>query len=285
MIEKSRIKEILNNKTNNTRNRSETTSTPDEIEILAENIYDFISGLPREKALQLEEDENLTRFMDNYLSDFEAVNLLKTYRKGPGSDRNNRSHSYELDSLILEYTTYIQKLITKYFPDLPHDIGREDLAQDVIIKILLKIDKFYFFSRFTTWLYRVIINVCYEKIRNNEIKQFYLSEIVGDAFRIEIEDPTATNDFERMERIEFYREFRNTLRQYIVDFYDSSINKDRNVEVFEKLIKGKSRKEIADEMGINLNTLNSIISRFRKKADINDIINEHGNDNSSSNKE
>lgn len=276
MITKLKIHNFLDNTINKADDKQNPGISPVELENLTGDIHNFISHIPVEKISRLEDNCEFACFIGNYLKDFDAVNRLRKSRQKTtsGSIEHKMNEVYELEDLITEYGTYIEKLITKYFPKLPVTISKEDLSQEVIARVLLKIDKFYFFSRFTTWLYRVIINTCYEKFRKKEVKQVYFSDLESDNFKVEIEDPSAHQHFLRIERNESYREFENALRKYIENFYEYSINKERNISIIEQLKNGKSRKEIALEMGINLNTLNSIINRFRKKADINDIFDE-----------
>lgn len=39
----------------------------------------------------------------------------------------------------------------------------EDVVQDVFIKVYHKLDTFSFKSSFATWLYRIVVNTCYNQ--------------------------------------------------------------------------------------------------------------------------
>ena len=66
------------------------------------------------------------------------------------------------DILMERYRRKIQLLAWRM---LGNQADGEDLAQEIFLKVYNKIDKFNFLSRFSTWLYRVALNSCYDYLR------------------------------------------------------------------------------------------------------------------------
>lgn len=46
----------------------------------------------------------------------------------------------------------------------------EDILQEVFIKVYEKIGGFKFRSNFSTWLYRIVVNTCYNELKKQKIK-------------------------------------------------------------------------------------------------------------------
>lgn len=46
----------------------------------------------------------------------------------------------------------------------------EDVLQDVFIKVYSKIGSFKYRSGFSTWLYRIVVNTCYNELKKQKIK-------------------------------------------------------------------------------------------------------------------
>lgn len=52
----------------------------------------------------------------------------------------------------------------------------EDVLQDVFVKVFEKIDTFNFNAAFSTWLYRIVVNTCYNEMKKHK-KQVGLSQV------------------------------------------------------------------------------------------------------------
>lgn len=53
---------------------------------------------------------------------------------------------------------------------LKDEAKAEDVLQEVFIKVYEKINRFQFKSAFSTWLYRIVINTCYNELKKQKIK-------------------------------------------------------------------------------------------------------------------
>lgn len=70
------------------------------------------------------------------------------------------------DILMERYRRKIQLLAWRM---LGNQADGEDLAQEIFLKVYNKIDKFNFLSQFSTWLYRVALNACYDYLRKKRL--------------------------------------------------------------------------------------------------------------------
>lgn len=58
----------------------------------------------------------------------------------------------------------------------------EDVLQEVFIKVYKKVNTFQFKAKFSTWLYRIVVNTCYNELRKHKNTQpLYESEYVNVA--------------------------------------------------------------------------------------------------------
>ncbi len=89
------------------------------------------------------------------------------------------------------------KLVEKYqdrvlalMYDFTGDYNRaRDIAQDVFVKVFVKISTFEERSGFATWLYRVAVNTCLDELKKSRKKSFRLFSDSGPVEKIE--DPAA----------------------------------------------------------------------------------------------
>lgn len=72
-------------------------------------------------------------------------------------------------SLLVE--RYQQKIYGLCSRILGHPQDGEDVAQEVFIKVYNKLDTFNFTAKFSTWLYRIGVNTCYDYLRRNKDKK------------------------------------------------------------------------------------------------------------------
>lgn len=75
-------------------------------------------------------------------------------------------------------TTAFKQLVKKYkdvslslvISIIKDQSAAEDILQDAFIKVFESIDRFKFESRFSTWLYRVVINTSYNALKRKKVK-------------------------------------------------------------------------------------------------------------------
>ena len=109
----------------------------------------------------------------------------------------------------------------------------EDLVQEIFIRTMDKIDSFRGEAKFSTWLYRLAANLCYDWIRRGH----------PDNLPIDENQPATENTVENVEA----RDLQNQVRQAL-----AQLPPDYRLIVILRDIQGLSYKEIADSLGLSL---------------------------------
>jgi RNA polymerase sigma-70 factor, ECF subfamily len=66
-------------------------------------------------------------------------------------------------TLVERHQSYVYSLA---FRSVPHREDAEDIVQDAFIKVWLNLRFFDFRGKFTTWVYRIVANLCIDKLRS-----------------------------------------------------------------------------------------------------------------------
>jgi RNA polymerase sigma-70 factor (ECF subfamily) len=68
-------------------------------------------------------------------------------------------------TLVERHQHYVYSLA---FRSVPHREDAEDIVQDTFIKVWLNLRFFDFRGKFTTWVYRIVANLCIDKLRGTK---------------------------------------------------------------------------------------------------------------------
>lgn len=82
-------------------------------------------------------------------------------RRAQGGDR------MAFDSLVRRYDQEVLRLTLRV---VRSEDEAADLFQDAFLKVYRSLDRFRFESRFSTWLYRVVMNVCFDHLRRQKTR-------------------------------------------------------------------------------------------------------------------
>ena len=82
--------------------------------------------------------------------------------------RAQRGARAAFDGLVRLYDQQVLRLVMKVAksPD-----EARDLYQEVFLKVYRSLGRFRFEARFSTWLYRVVMNVCYDHLRRQKARE------------------------------------------------------------------------------------------------------------------
>lgn len=133
----------------------------------------------------------------------------------------------------------------------------QELAQDAIVRAFTSIGKFRGDSSFSTWLYRITMNVCTDFLRKR-----------SKAVLISMEQGAVANDNQQAIQIEEEAPGpdelaeKNQLKKLVRDAMDSLSDEHRQVLIFRDIMD-MSYKEIADTLNVNEGTIKSRINRAR----------------------
>lgn len=179
----------------------------------------------------------------NKLSDKALISLIKNGDK-------------EAFSILIK--RYEKKVLNILYLQLGNTPDLEDLAQEVFIKVFKNVKNFRGESQFSTWLYRIAVNVSYDYKRKS--KDIYslddpLKEDEEDTF----EKIIPNNDEDPLSIIEG-EELRNKLRKLIKE-----LPKEYQEVLILREYEGLSYEEISKILNCPIGTVESRLFRARKE--------------------
>ncbi|MBI1749728.1 MAG: sigma-70 family RNA polymerase sigma factor [Acidobacteria bacterium] len=134
----------------------------------------------------------------------------------------------------------------------------EDVAQQVFIKVFVSIRQFDLRSTFSTWLYKIAVNECYDYLRKKRVRRLvYEADLSEEQVRqLETFDSGmgAAPSADASQRAE--------LRQLAGRLLDELQEVDRHMLVLKE-VEGLSVEEIGEALDINVNTVKVRLFRAR----------------------
>jgi len=180
----------------------------------------------------------------------------------------HRGEKAAFDIIVLRYKDRVFNLCFRFLGNY-HDA--EDTTQDVFVRAFDSLGSFRFESTFFTWLYRIAVNTCKNRVKSLgyryrkmgsevEITDGAIEHQSGHADSLSKTDPYT--DLEKKETMK-------TLQSAI-----HSLPSDQRSVVILRDIQGMSYEEIMHITGFKLGTLKSKLSRARSalKEKLGDII-------------
>ncbi len=140
-----------------------------------------------------------------------------------------------------------------------NDSDALDVAQEVFIKLWRSIGKYRGDCRFTTWIYKICTNTCYDFLRREVQNQAEpiptYTDKDGDEVPIEFSDDSVTSSPEdAVERSERVMAVRRAIASLSSEHRDVVILRD---------IEGRSYEEIAEMLELEIGTVKSRLNRAR----------------------
>jgi RNA polymerase sigma-70 factor (ECF subfamily) len=165
--------------------------------------------------------------------------------------------SIAFDKLVLRYKDRIFSLCFRFLGDYQE---AENCAQDVFLKIYRSIKNFRFESSFYTWLYRIAVNTCKNRLKSAEYKSLKQHVSIGNA---EEDDKnglyTEPSDERKNPLAQIEKKERVSLIQEAID----SLPAEHKDVIILRDIEGLSYQEIISITGYRLGTLKSKLARAR----------------------
>lgn len=165
--------------------------------------------------------------------------------------------SFEL--LIKKYQKYAYNISLKYLKD-PNEA--EDITQEALIKVFRNLKNFNMNSKFSTWLYRIVVNTCKDELRKKKREENVSHLDNSDEYINEVED-TKYEPLRSLEENELSEGLKNAVDELKLKYKEVIILCDVN---------GLSYNEISNILDIPVGTVRSRISRGR--LNLRKIINE-----------
>jgi len=173
--------------------------------------------------------------------------LIKAFLKGD---------KVAFDKLVVKYTKRVFNVCFRLLGDYEE---ANDSAQDTFIKVYRALRKFRFEASFSTWLYRIAVNTCKNKLKSVAHRQkkrviSWDNPVSADrppVLEIQDERQSPAIELEKKERMKFIQEAINVLppeHKEVITLRD---------------IEGLSYEEIAEITGLSLGTVKSRLARAR----------------------
>jgi len=122
-----------------------------------------------------------------------------------------------------------------------------DATQDVFLTVFRKADRYKEQAAFSTWLYRVAMNTCYDHLRRQKRKR---TESLPEHF-----DPSDPRGGDEMNAVELRPDIENALSDLSDDFRAAIVLVD---------LEGMSLEGAADTLEVPVGTVKSRVFRARK---------------------
>jgi RNA polymerase sigma-70 factor (ECF subfamily) len=174
--------------------------------------------------------------------------LVKDFKAG------NRT---SFDELVLRHKDRVFNVCYKFLGDYQE---ADDSAQETFVKVYRSLRRFRFEATFSTWLYRIAVNTCKNKLTSSEhrhrkkmVRLDNPGESEGTAHGIEIRDENQSP------LIELERKERLSLIQKAIE----SLPIEQKTVVVLRDIEGVSYEDIAHITGDRLGTVKSRLARAR----------------------
>ena len=173
----------------------------------------------------------------------------------PGNDLIQRCKKGDREAFNVLFSKYQSQVINTAYGMLSDKEDAFDAAQEVFIRVYRNIDSFKEQSSFTTWLYRITVNVCSDILRkrqrNSDIISINSFTDDNKDFDIPDESPTVEENMEISER-------QNAVREAISD-----LKEEYRTVITLCDIEGMSYDEISEIINIPAGTVKSRINRAR----------------------
>ena len=163
------------------------------------------------------------------------------------------------DKLVLKHKNRVFNLCYRFLGDYDE---ANDCAQETFVKVYYSLKKFRLGSAFSTWLYRIAVNICKNRLKSAEYRHSRKMVRLDNpkqsekgTYSVEIADHSLSpvTVLERKER------------QMLIQSAIDSLPEEQKAVVILCDIEGLSYAEIARISGYNLGTVKSKIARARER--------------------
>jgi len=150
--------------------------------------------------------------------------------------------------LVNKYQKYAYALAFKI---LMNEDDSKDAVQETFIRIWKHIEKYDYQIKFTTWLYKIVVNMCYDKLRSRKRKRQYESGDFDMNFIID------KNHFSKSLDSDEFISVLNTISNELPE-------KQRIVFVLRDL-EDMSIEQVSDVLGMPVHSVKTNLVFARKK--------------------
>lgn len=168
-----------------------------------------------------------------------------------------KSQSGDVESFELLISAYDKRAYNIAYRVMGNEEDAKDMAQEALLRIFRSIKDFKGQSSFSTWLYRIVTNVCLDELRRRKNEKYVSmdSTIQTDSGELHME---LCSDKETPESVYERVEQRELIKSAI-----SELNEDYKSVIVLRDVQGFSYEEISNMLDCSLGTVKSRINRAR----------------------
>jgi RNA polymerase sigma-70 factor (ECF subfamily) len=189
--------------------------------------------------------------MDERINKDEDSSLIKDFLSG-------KSGEYAFEKLVLKYKDRVFNLCLRF---LGNYAEADDSAQEVFLRVYRSLKGFKFQALFSTWLYRITVNVCKNKMVSLEYR--YKSKMVYLDAPLQTEEGDCNLEIGD-ESLSPVTEILKREKEDLIQGAINSLPADQKAVVALRDIEMLSYEEIAKITGFNIGTVKSKLSRARQ---------------------
>lgn len=141
---------------------------------------------------------------------------------------------------------------------LRHREDVEDVAQQVFLKAYLSLKKFDQRAAFSTWLYKITVNECWDYLRKKKVRPLTYESDMSE------EQVSRLDGYISQDRPPQTPSERAEVQEMLEWMLDKLPEQDRELLVLKE-IEGFSVQELAEILGLNVNTVKVRLFRTRSK--------------------
>lgn len=157
------------------------------------------------------------------------------------------------DKLVAKYKNMIFTVCFRILGDFEE---AEDSAQETFIKVFKNLTKFRFDAAFSTWLYRIAVNTCKNKLKSLRFR-FKKKTVDIEDVKEFVKDKKIASDVDRRAEL---NELDHIVRKTLDILPD-----DQRIVIVLRDIEGRSYEEISGITGFKEGTVKSKLSRARSR--------------------
>lgn len=132
----------------------------------------------------------------------------------------------------------------------------EDIAQQVFLKVYLSLRKFDQRAAFSTWLYKITVNECWDYLRKKKVRPLVYESDLSE------EQVSRLDGIVAAERVVLGPNERAEVKQLLERMLDKLTEQDRQLLILKE-IEGFSVQELAEILDLNVNTVKVRLFRAR----------------------
>jgi len=161
------------------------------------------------------------------------------------------------NQLVLNYQNRVYGLCYRIMGNLEE---AEEIAQEVFITVYNSLSEFRGDSRFSTWLYRITVNHCKNRLKYLGRRGYFQSDSLDQGLETEegeFSRQMESEDFSPLERLE-QKEVERLVQGKIME-----LDEEQRAMILLRDLEGLSYQEISEILGLKEGTVKSRIHRAR----------------------